>query len=151
MMPENPSLETAPIRPVIKRLEMKLGDATDFEIDVHFNDELPFMILCKRCGMAYIRQWRQQRLRYRHLNTAPGECTAPMHAEVSPFRVLHEAMTRIIGIPMPNATILERLKACVVMAWVDYNPSPTVIVDVTIPAEEERRCAQSPFEAPDRR
>jgi hypothetical protein len=114
-------------RPLIKSLDVKLGDATDFEIAKDFNEELPFMIHCKRCGMAFLKEWRQQRLLYRHQRLYPGDCSTPPQFSVDSRLVLWESLRTVLDKTAvdADATVLELLRTRVVNVMVDHNsPGP---------------------------
>lgn len=133
------SEERSPARPLIKRLDVKLGEATEFEVAKDFNEELPFMIHCKRCGMAFLKEWRQQRLLYRHQRLYPGDCSAPSQFTVDPRLVLWEALRAVLDKTQPdvNATVFHLLRTRVVNVMVDHNYSgPAIYAYVS----EPQRC-----------
>src|SRR5687767_14687139 len=139
-MPKNERETRA--RPLIRKQDIKLGDAIDFEVAKDFSDELPFMIHCKRCGMPFHKEWRQQRLLYLHQKMYAGECSAPSQLSVDLRILLGESLGAVLDkAPNADVNVYELLRDRVASVMVDYNHSgPAIPVNVMDP-NRPRACA----------
>lgn len=111
----------SPQRPRIQNLSITLGDATEFDVDPVFNEELPLQIHCRSCGAHLQAQWRQQTLTYRHPRERFEWCRAPVTFAVPPGIILREALHAVLtkAPAEPDHTIHDRLHRWVIAVYVE--------------------------------
>ena len=87
-----------------------------------------------------LKEWRQQRLLYRHQRLYPGDWSAPPQFSVDPRLILWESLRTVLDkTPVsPDVTVYDQLRTRVVDVMVDRNPSgPGIYVYVTHPKRGE--------------
>lgn len=141
-MEETKKVERETSRPTIRTLDLKLGEAVDFLVDPSFNRELPLQILCRSCGAHLHKDWRYERLTYRH--DRQDWCQAPKLYAVTPHKILQAALRAVLekAPAEPNETIYARLQKWVMYVNVEARSHDdcAIYVELNDP-KDVRRCA----------